>query len=282
MRRLHARRRRGLPWPAWEFALGAVRGLVALSGMGQAAAGEAAARLTAQFHPDLLVSLGFGGALNPGLNPGDLVMGESFGRYDPETQVFDPVTPAPAPPRPLPELAGVLAGAGFAVSLGSLISTPWIIHKGRQGGGLRGRSLPVLDLESAALAELARAEGLPFLGLRAITDAAAEEIPDFLAPAGSELGEVRVLDALGWLAADPRRLLDLVRLWRRSRLAADRLAAALMVLLPVLGSSENHGLRVGKTRGDPAGRPYNIFPADGNIFQRPDRGTLNPESCSHP
>ncbi|HEY9073003.1 MAG TPA: hypothetical protein VIN67_02625, partial [Desulfobaccales bacterium] len=138
-------------------------------------------------------------------------------------------------------LAGVLAGAGLAVSLGSLISTPWIIHKGRQGGGLRDRSLPVLDLESAALAELARAAGLPFLGLRAITDAAAEEIPDFLAPAGSELGEVRVLDALGWLAADPRRLLDLVRLWRRSRLAADRLAAALMVLLPVIGSSDTDG-----------------------------------------
>ena len=67
----------------------------------------------------------------------------------------------------------------------------------------------MLDLESAALAELARAEGLPFLGLRAITDAAAEEIPDFLAPARREPGPVGVLDALGWLAADPRRLPDL-------------------------------------------------------------------------
>ena len=234
LRQSHARRRRGLPWPAWEFALGAVRGLLALSGMGQAAAREAAARLLAQFRPQLLISLGFGGALNPGLHPGDLVMGESFGKYDPETQVFAPVTPAPAPPRPLAELLTALAAAGLPAHAGSFCTTPCIIHKGRQGGGLRGRSLPVLDLESAALAEAAWAEGLPFLGLRAITDAAAEEIPDFLAPAGSELGEVRLLDALGWLAADPRRLKVLAHLWRRSRLAADRLAAALTVLLPLL------------------------------------------------
>jgi adenosylhomocysteine nucleosidase len=234
LRQTRARRRRGLPWPAWEFAAGGVRGLLALSGMGQAAAREAAARLVAQFHPDLLISLGFGGALNPGLQPGDLVLGESFGRYDPETQVFALVTPAPEAPRPLPELVGVLAGAGVPVYLGSLISTPWIIHKAGQGGGLRHLPAPVLDLESAALAELARAAGLPFLGIRAITDTAAEEIPDFLAPAKLEPGPVGVLDALGWLAADPRRLPDLLRLWRRSRLAADRLAAALPTLLPLL------------------------------------------------
>jgi adenosylhomocysteine nucleosidase len=239
LRRLHARRRRGLPWPAWEFAAGQVRGLLALSGMGQAAAREAAVRLMAQFRPQLLVSLGFGGALSPGLHPGDLVLGEFFSKYDPETQAFAPVTPAPSPPRPLPELVGVLTGAGVAVSLGSLITTPWIIRKGRQGGPLTGLPCPVLDLESAALAELARAAGLPFLGLRAITDAAGEEIPDFLAPAGREPGPVGVLDALGWLAADPRRLQDLVRLRRRSRLAAERLAAALMALLPGLGTSKN-------------------------------------------
>jgi len=188
----------------------------------------------AQFRPNLLVSLGFGGALSPELHHGDLVLGEFFGRYDPVTQVLDPMTPAPAPPRPLPELLLTLTAAGLPAYTGSLVTTPWIIHKGRQGGALLGLPRPVLDLESAVVAELAAAAGLPFLGLRAITDAAGEEIPDFLAPAGSfasEPGSVGVLDALGWLASDSRRLKDLIHLWRRSRLAADRLAAALMVLL---------------------------------------------------
>ncbi len=234
LRRCHARRRRGLPWPAWEFTAGQVRGLLAVSGMGQQAAREAAARLVEQFKPHLLVSLGFGGALSPEFQPGDLVLGEFFGRYDPVTRVLEPMTTAPAPPRPLPELLRTLTAAGLAVFSGSIVSTPWIIHKARQGGGLRGLPRPVLDLETAAAAELARAEGLPFLGLRAVTDAAAEEIPDFLAPAGGEVGTVGALDALGWLAADPRRLKDLVHLWRRSRLAAARLAAGLMALLSCL------------------------------------------------
>jgi len=239
LRLSRARRRRGLPWPAWEFALGAVRGLLAVSGMGQNAVREAASRLVAQFRPHLVVSLGFGGALSPDLHHGDLVLGEFFSRYDPVTQVLDPMTPAPAPPRPLPELLRSLTAAGLAAYTGSLVTTPWIIHKGRQGAGLAGPPFVVLDLESAAVAQVAWAEGLPFLGLRAITDAASEEIPDFLAPAGSFAGEpgpVGVLDALGWLAADPRRFKDLVALWRHSRLAAARLAAALMVLLPLLAA----------------------------------------------
>ncbi len=211
-----------------------MRGLLALSGMGQRAAREAGARLISQFRPQLVVSLGFGGALSPDLNPGDLVLAEAFGSYDPTVQRFDPVIPAPASPRPLPELLRSLTAVGLAAFAGSLITTPWIIHKGRDGGGLNHLPLPVLDLETAALAELAAAAGLPFLGLRAITDAAGEEVPDFFAPAGSEPGAVKVLEALGWLAADPRRLQDLVHLWRRSRLAASQLARALMVLLPLL------------------------------------------------
>ena len=236
LQRSRARRRRGLPWPAWEFASGAVRGLLALSGMGAGAAREAAARLAAQFRPDLLVSLGFGGALTPELPPGALVLGESFFKFDPATGVLDLII-TPTLPRLIPELLGPLSAAGLAAFSGSIVSTPYIIHKAGQGGALRSLTLPVLDLESAAVAEVARAEGIPFLGLRAITDTATEEIPDFLAPqdySGSEPGTVGGFEVLGWLAADPRRLKVLVHLWRRSRLAAARLAEALMTLLPLL------------------------------------------------
>ena len=238
LRLSRARRRRGLPWPAWEFPTGKGWGLLALSGMGAGAAREAAARLVAQFQPHFLVSLGFGGAVSPELPPGALVLGEFFYKFDPATRVLDMI-PRLAAPRPWPELLGSLTAAGLGAFSGSLITTPYIIHKAEQAGPLRSLTYPVLDLESAAVAEVARAAGLPCLGLRAITDTAAEEIPDFLAPPEGEPGDVGLLDALGWLAADPRRLKDLVHLWRRSRLAAARLAAALMVLLPFLASTEN-------------------------------------------
>jgi adenosylhomocysteine nucleosidase len=232
LRLSHARRRRDLPWPVWEFALGEIRGLLALTGMGEPAAREAASQGLAQFSPQILVSMGFGGALSPELHPGDLLLGDSFGRYDPATGSLTPVDEAPAPPCPLAELLPALTAAGLTALAGSFITTPRIIHKGREGLSFAGLRRPVLDLESAALAELAASAGLPFLGLRAVTDAAGEEIPDFLDPAEDK--SVGVLDALGWLVADPRRLKDLIYLWRRSRLAASRLAAALGVLLPLL------------------------------------------------
>ena len=233
LRLSRARRRRGLPWPAWEFPMGKGWGLLALSGMGAEPAREAAARLVEQFRPHFLVSLGFGGAVSPELPPGDLVLGESFYKFDPATRVLDSI-PRLAAPQLWPELLGALAAAGLTVFSGSLVTTPYIIHKAAQAGPLRSLTYPVLDLESAAVAEVARTAGLPCLGLRAITDTAAEEIPDFLAPPEAEPGAVGLLDALGWLAADPRRLKDLVHLWRRSRLAAARLAEGLMVLLPLL------------------------------------------------
>ncbi len=234
LRLSRGQRRRGLPWPAWELALGERQALLVLTGMGATATREAVSRLVAQFRPHLLVSFGFGGAVSPDLQPGDLVLGESFCRYDPLALVIEPVVPAPVPPRPGSELLSSLTGAGLSAYSGSFVTTPWIIPKASQGGALMQLARPVLDLETAAAAALAGAEGIPFLALRAITDGAAEEIPDFLAPAGREPGAVRMLDALGWLVADLRRLADLVQLWRRSRLAAARLAEALMVLWPLL------------------------------------------------
>ena len=81
---------------------------------------------------------------------------------------------------------------------------------------------------------MAAAQDLAFLSLRAITDTATEEIPEFLHTAGDPGASLGVGAALRWLAADFRRLRDLLFLWRRSRGAACQLARALTVLWPLL------------------------------------------------
>lgn len=230
LRRVKAKARRDLGVPAWEWQAGAA--VAALSGMGQAAARRAGEILMARSRPELLVSFGFGGALTPGLAAGDLVLGETFWRYNPDTRELQ-AGPQPVSPRPLPFLCGALRQAGLAAVTGSVVTTSRIIHKGRQGEPLAGLPRPVLDLETAVLAEMAAARGLAFLSLRAITDAAGEEIPAFLHTAG-EQGSVGAGAALRWLAGDFRRLTDLLFLWRRSRGAARKLAAALTVLWPLL------------------------------------------------
>jgi len=231
LRRVRAKPRRDLGLPAWEWA--ATGGVAALSGMGEAAARRAGETLMGRLRPRLLVSVGFGGALSPGLAAGDLVLGESFWGYNPDTRELQ-AGRHPAFPRPLPLLAGALKRAGLSAVTGSVVTTSRIIHKGRQGEPLTGLPRAVLDLETVALAELAAAQGLPFLSLRAITDAAAEEIPEFLHTAADPGATVGPAAALRWLTADLRRLRDLLFLRRRSRIAAGELARALMVLWPLL------------------------------------------------
>ena len=74
---------------------------MALSGMGAAAARRAGETLVGRCRPELLVSVGFGGALTPGLAAGDLVLGETFWHYSPDTRELK-AGPQPASPRPLP------------------------------------------------------------------------------------------------------------------------------------------------------------------------------------
>jgi adenosylhomocysteine nucleosidase len=234
LRLMRARRLRGLGAPAWELAPGP--GLVALTGMGGAAARRTAKTLVDRTRPDILVSLGFAGALQPGMAAGDLVLGESFWRYDPGTGKLR-AGPAPPPPRPLPDLRRALVAAGLGAAAASLVSTTVIIDKACQGGPLAALPQPVLDLETAVLAEAAAAHGLAFLSLRAVTDTAGEEIPDFLREVGDQAEHLDLRRVLRWLAADWRRGGDLLHLWRRSRLAARRLAQALAVLWPLLSAA---------------------------------------------
>jgi len=233
LRRQRARPRRGLVLPSWEFAAGGAPGLVSLTGMGPGAVRESARQLVAQVHPEILVSLGFGGALTPELPPGALVLGGSVWHYDPGRCCLSPA-PAPAPPRPLHELLTALQEAGCAAEAGSLVTTPVILRKQGMGAPVLSLTHPVLDLESAIVAGVAASEGLPFLGLRAITDGAGEEIPEFIVRAGGGVGAGA---ALSWLAADPRRIKTLIRLWRHSQLAAAHLSRALEALLPLLAAS---------------------------------------------
>jgi adenosylhomocysteine nucleosidase len=230
LRRVQARRRPDLGPAAWEWPREAA--VVALSGMGAAAAHRIGETLINRCRPDLLVSLGFGGALAPGLAPGDVVLGRGFWHYDPDTRELKPgSTPAPGS---WPHLHHALGAAGLNNAGASLVTTPRIIRKAKHGAALTGLPHPVMDLETGILAELAAAHDLPFLSLRAITDAAADEIPEFVRQASTRQASPGIRTALAWLAQDATRVPDLLRLWQRSRRAARSLSQALLILWPHL------------------------------------------------
>jgi len=232
LRRAAARPRGDLGRPAWEVAVREGRALLLVAGPGPEAAARAAAAALCHAGPRVLVSLGFGGALTPEPALGEVVLGETCWQFDPERGSLRAISPPP--PRPLAELLRLLQDAGLPAGAGSLVTAPGIIHKAVQGRPLTELFRPVLDLESAPLAELAATRGLAFLGLRAVTDGAGEEIPEFIREACQAGEEPGLAAAFSWAARDPRRFRFLIRMWRRSRVAAQELARALEVLLPLL------------------------------------------------
>jgi nucleoside phosphorylase len=231
LRHIHARPRKDLGLPAWDWKPEAA--VVALSGMGPTAACRAAETLISRCRPQLLVSMGFGGALVSGLAAGDVVLGETFWHYNPDTRELKAGSQPPVPGS-MTQLHQALKTAGLTAVSASLVTTTRIIHKKDQGEPLTALPHPVLDLETRVLAELATTHNLPFLSLRAITDTAGEEIPEFIRDAGNKDATVGVREALRWLAQDFRRIQDLLRLWRSSRRAAQALSEALMILVPLL------------------------------------------------
>ncbi len=219
--------------PAWRLPRpeGVVVALV--SGMGPGAADKAARCLAGEHHVNGLLSVGFGGALTPEIPPGALILSQECWTYDPETctsvrQAMDQNSEL------LGRLLTLLRSAGLPAYLGAAVTAPGIIAKAVHAPFLTHLSRPVLDLESAAVAAVARESGLLFLGLRAVTDTAHEEIPAFLARHLNEYRQPTVPQVLRAVAAKPRRLPRVAALGGRARLAARRLAAALRQLLPEL------------------------------------------------
>jgi adenosylhomocysteine nucleosidase len=230
LRRVQAR---PLGRECWDFSLSGRQGVVCLSGIGEAAAARAARERLASLCPAAIFSVGFAGAVTPQLAPGDVVVGTELWRYERDTAELTQVAAPPAPVA-AQELVERLREAGLPAKAGSLVTAPQIVDKEREIEAVQHLLHPALDQETAAVAAQAFSACVPFLGIRAVTDAAGEEIPRFLAEkldAGVEPGWGQ---ALAWVIADPRRLAILLRLWRRSEAAARNLARALEVVVEVM------------------------------------------------
>ncbi len=204
--------------------------MVALSGVGEAAACRTAAQLLTACRPQVFLSIGFGGGLTPEVHPGAIIVGNSFWHYSPKSGGMREVAVPPAP-HSCADLANRLVAAGVPALAGNIVTTPTIIAKARHLAAFQHLRYPVLDLETSAAAEVAASHQVAFLGVRAVTDAAEEEIPDFICRAVESGSTFSPSTVLRWLAARPTAIVHLALLWHRSRTAARQLSRTLKVLL---------------------------------------------------
>lgn len=164
--------------------------------------------------PPSLALAGFSGALESGLEPGDLVLATSV--VDAQGNEID----ATLPNRDLPNVR-----QGKVVTVDFLVSAP----KLKRELGERHRALAV-DMESFTAARLCREHNVPFVCLRAISD-------DIDMPLSADLvslmssGRPSIRKVVTAILRRPSIMRELLKLARNTRHAAERLGETLATLL---------------------------------------------------
>ena len=196
--------------------------LVAVSGVGAAAAEASAAKLI-EAGASALMSFGLAGGLDPALPAGRLVFpsevisrdGASFSTAMDWRE----------------RLSAAVEGLG-PVCAGTLLTSARAIDSvAEKAAVFRDTGAVAVDMESLAIAQVAAAHRLPFVAVRVIVDTAADELPRAVVAASSS-GQVRIWRLLGAIALAPAELGALVRLAGRYRIATRRLAAVARTVLP--------------------------------------------------
>jgi adenosylhomocysteine nucleosidase len=200
---------RGGEPPLSELALLGEGSLLALSGIGRAAAAAAAQSLI-DAGVSALMTFGMAGGLDPALKPGSVVipcelLASDGARYVANPAWREQVAAAISPLR--------------AVTEGNLLtSTHAIETPADKAAAFRATGAAAVDMESAAVAAIAAQHNLPFIAVRVIVDTAADMLPRAVV-AASKAGRVRLARLIGGLILAPREIGSLVRLAQRYRIA---------------------------------------------------------------
>jgi adenosylhomocysteine nucleosidase len=201
--------------PLSELAVLGAGSLLAVSGIGRAAA-VAAAQALVDAGVSALMTFGMAGGLDPALKPGTVVIpceliSSGGGRFAANRAWREQVAASVSALRPVSE--------GDLLTSTHAIETP-----ADKAAAFRTTGAAAVDMESAAVAEIAADHNLPFVAVRVIVDTAADMLPRAVVAASLE-GRVRLARLIGGLILAPREIASLIRLAQRYRIAMRSLHA---------------------------------------------------------
>lgn len=192
----------------WSHASGADQVIAACSGMGAEAALRSFAALESLGPIDVVLSVGWAGALEQGEEPGRCYI--------------------------LSEIIDSQTGERFPLTTGSrklrLVTTPRVADEAEKGRLWKTYGAVLVDMEAAAVARLARMRNLPMYCFKAVSDELAAKLPN-LNPFIDNRGQLRLLPFLAHVATRPRYWSPLMRLGRNSAKAAEALAITIRKFL---------------------------------------------------
>ncbi|MCY4625611.1 MAG: hypothetical protein OXC99_11515 [Chloroflexi bacterium] len=195
---------------------------VGVVGIGHGAGAQVAGLLDAA-PCRLLVSLGYAGALDPHLYPGDLVVAGAY-----HHGARPPLSGAPVTTR----AAMLLRQAGLSVLEGAVLTvdepllTPLAKRRAHNGSGAL-----VADMEGRWIAEAAAARDVPLIGVRAVLDEARFPLPSFIAAIIADEGRREWTHAFRALS-QPSAACSFIPLARKAREASRALELAAQRIIP--------------------------------------------------
>jgi adenosylhomocysteine nucleosidase len=182
---------------------------LAISGIGYQAA-QTAARALVDAGVSALMTFGMAGGLDPGLKAGSIVL---------PGELISPSGARFITCRAWRERIAAAVSASCAVSEGNLLTSALAIDSvAAKAAAYKSSGAVAVDMESAAVAEVAAAARLPFIAVRVIVDTAADVLPRAVV-AASRAGRVQLARLIAGLLLAPAQIKPLFRLSQRYRTA---------------------------------------------------------------
>jgi adenosylhomocysteine nucleosidase len=189
--------------------------LVAITGMGSSAALMGANALI-NAGATALASWGMAGGLDPSLGAGAILL---------PTEVLGPDGRIHATESGWRNRLSAAVATHAAVRGGRLLTSAKAIGSVEDKAELFGSTgAAAVDMESAAIAEVAEQHRVPFIAVRVIVDGAGDVLPRAVTAAADNEGHLQIWRLIGALALAPNELAPLIRLAQRYRAANRTLA----------------------------------------------------------
>ncbi len=208
---------------------------VILTGIGGKKAWVEATKVLWDSDMDVCISSGLAGALKSEHKPGEVLAAESIYAADWKKVV-----------------AGDSALLDLAVSCGAKLvkcfySADHLVLKSEEKHKL-GLKADAVEMESGEVLHEASGFGAKGIAVRAISDAADEDLPLDFARATTESGDLSMTRVMGQVARNPGAVPSLIRFGQQSRIAAEKLAAFLERYLEKLAATDAVALADGVSK----------------------------------
>ena len=186
--------------------------------------------------PDIVLSVGFGGAVYGQAEIGDIVW--SSGSYlirGAATQQHEYLSEDDVPDSTFGRRLGEMLNERIVAREGRIVTLSAMMAKSKISKLIPGDfSFPVCDMETFYLARLSHQNRVPFLAVRSISDRLDEDIPPELLAVSDRTGQYHFSRAFGLLLTKPELIPASIRLGRNAARASKSLGKAVDSLVEIL------------------------------------------------